>query len=51
LSGIYTSEEEIDKAVWVNDNKHKIRSKVDHIYDYEILKKISEIIGYENEKS
>ena len=41
------SESDIDRRAWVEDNRHKIADKVGRINDYETLRKVVELIGYE----
>ena len=41
---LYTSEEEIDKNCWVNDNQYKIHEAVNYCNDYDKLKAIEEIL-------
>jgi hypothetical protein len=41
---LYISEEEIDRACWLNDNQYRIREDVGRCRDYEKLKKIDEIL-------
>lgn len=43
--GVLFSQEEIDKAAWVHENRHRIRDEIQWI-DYETLKKVAELIGY-----
>lgn len=40
------SQEQIDKAVWVHENRYKISHAVERLADYETLHKVAELIGY-----
>jgi hypothetical protein len=42
---LYTSEEEINRKCWLNDNQYSIRERVSRCTDYEKLKKIEEILN------
>jgi hypothetical protein len=44
---IHTSEEEIDRECWIQENQYKIREAVGFCKDYEKLKKIEEILKIE----
>ena len=44
--GIAFSEEEIDRAAYVYDHKYKIAESVKAIGDFDMLKKIADLIGY-----
>lgn len=47
MNTLYTSEEQINKHCWVQENRHKISHSVGCCYDYDTLKQIADIIGYE----
>jgi hypothetical protein len=41
---LYTSEEEIKKLCWLNDNHYKISQMIERCKDYDKLKKIEKIL-------
>ena len=43
-AGICYSAEDLDKKVWVNENKRRLSEKVRYLGDYETLKKISDLL-------
>jgi hypothetical protein len=45
------SEEEIDRAAYIADNRHRICEEVRRIDDYETLRKVADLIGYRAEYS
>jgi hypothetical protein len=47
--GVLFSQEDVDRDVWMHVNKHKISEKVRNCQDYNLLKKISELIGHQDE--
>lgn len=40
------SQEEIDKAAWVQENRHKIVRVIERLHDYDTLHKVAELVGY-----
>ena len=42
------SEADIDKRAWVHENRHHISRVVGLIEDHDLLRKVAELIGYEN---
>jgi hypothetical protein len=46
---LYTAED-VDRAVWVHENGSRIRDRVGWCQDYDKLRQIAEIIGYEEPK-
>ena len=46
-NGIAFSEEEIDREVFIHDNRHKIADRVMQLTDHDILKRVAELVGYE----
>lgn len=40
------SQEEIDKAAWVHDNRYRLSHEIDRCEDYDTLKKVAELVGY-----
>ncbi|NCX05474.1 MAG: hypothetical protein EBW68_06810 [Actinobacteria bacterium] len=44
--GFALSQEEVDAAVWMHDNRWKLADKIRALTNYELLKKVAEIVGY-----
>lgn len=45
--GIAFTEEEIDRAAYIQDNRHRIADRVLRLDDHDTLKRIAELVGYE----
>ena len=43
------SEEEIDRAAYVYENKYKIGDAVRDLNDYDLLKQVAALVGYQSE--
>ena len=50
LAGIYIDETAVDQACWVHDHKWKIIRKAESVRDYETLRKLADLVDY-NESS
>jgi hypothetical protein len=46
-STIALSEQDIDRAQWVRDNRYRITGAVDRLSDYYILQQVAKLVGYE----
>jgi hypothetical protein len=46
---LYTAED-VDRAVWVRENGHRLAERVSYVKDYDKLRQIAEIVGYEEPK-
>lgn len=40
------SQEEIDRAAWVHDNRYRLSHEIDRCEDYDTLKMVAELVGY-----
>lgn len=47
---LYLSEEEIDQACWMEENKYNLLDKLRYINDYEIFKQIEKLINYKSKE-
>jgi len=47
LDGIYIDDEAVDQACWVREHKWKIIRKAENIRDYETLRKLADLVGYD----
>lgn len=43
------SEEEIDRMAWIVDNRHRLARHIESLLDFEKMKQIAEIVGYQEE--
>ena len=44
IKEIYESQEEIDNACWINDNRYNLSEKIHRCNNYEILSKINKLL-------
>ena len=44
--GVAFSEEEIDEAAWVEENRYRINESMRYVRDATVLRKVAELIGY-----
>jgi hypothetical protein len=47
LVGIYPNEAAVNQACWVHEHKWKIIRKTENIRDYETLRKLADLVGYD----
>jgi len=45
--GIYPDQEAIDRACWVNEHRYAICRQVERVRDYETLRALADLVGYE----
>lgn len=42
----YYNDEQFEQMIWISENGYKIRDKISKIKDYDLLRKIADLIGY-----
>lgn len=48
LVGIYIDQDAIDRECWIHDHKWRIIRSAERINDYDTLRKLAELVGYDD---